>query len=383
MPTDQNERSPIPYVEGLVGQLAGSKFFIEGNRAVVGRDASQCQIVLPQSVISKVHAAFEVDDQHRVTLIDLSSKQSTFVNGEPIVRQQLHDGDRVGFGLGGVVAFTYHSTVPGLDYRSIPSPAGERNISRLVISTGPLAEQQESPPQVVVGQPVSPAHPRPVAQTEAQSQQGSPQGRLSTPPINSHKSVGTMVLRAAQIPVVRLGRAPDNNFVLDAPSVSRYHAMLSYEDGSQPVITDMGSTNGTFINGEPLTEPRQLTPHDLIFLGGFLLHIDGHTIKQHDLSASSVTARHITKEIGGKTILKDISLAINPREFVGLMGPSGCGKSTLMDALNGLRPATTGQGFVNDLDLHGNLNALRRSIGYVPQRDVLHDALTVERTLYY
>src|SRR6266550_6703431 len=379
---NQDDRSPNPYVEGLVGQLAGSKFFIEGNRAVVGRDAAQCQIVLPQSVISKVHAAFVVDDQQRVTLIDLSSKQSTFVNGELIDRRQLHDGDRIGFGLGGVVAFTYHSALPGLDYRSISSPAGERNISRLVISTGPLAERQESSPQVVVEQPVSSVYQRPVAQ--APLQQGSVQQvSISTPPINSHKSVGTMVLRAAQIPVVRLGRAPDNNFVLDAPGVSRYHAMLSYEDGAQPVITDLGSTNGTFINGEPLTEPCHLTPHDLIFLGGFLLHIDGHTIKQHDLSASSVTARHITKEISGKTILKDISLAINPREFVGLMGPSGCGKSTLMDALNGLRPATTGQVFVNDLDLYGNFNALRRSIGYVPQRDVLHDALTVERTLYY
>ena len=55
------------------------------------------------------------------------------------------------------------------------------------------------------------------------------------------------------------------------------------------------------------------------------------------------------------------------------MGPSGCGKSTLMDALNGLRPATSGTVFVNDLDLYHNFDALRRSIGYVPQRDILHD----------
>jgi ABC-type multidrug transport system ATPase subunit/pSer/pThr/pTyr-binding forkhead associated (FHA) protein len=378
---DQDDRSPTPYLEGLVGQLAGSKFIIEGNRAVIGRDASQCQIVLPQGVISKVHAAFEVDDQRRVTLIDLSSKQSTFVNGEPISKRQLHDGDRIGFGLGGVVAFTYHSATPGLDYRSVPSVPGERNISRLVISTGPLAEREDPSPQSVPGQSVGVHHQRPAFRAETQYKQPS---IIASPPIGAQKpSVGTMVLRAAQIPVVRLGRAPDNNFVLDAPSVSRYHAMLSYEDGAQPVITDLGSTNGTFINGEPLTEPRQLTPHDLIFLGGFLLHVDGRTIKQHDLSASSVTARNLTKEIDGKTILKDVSLAISPREFVGLMGPSGCGKSTLMDALNGLRPATKGQVLVNDLDLYQNFNALRRSIGYVPQRDILHDALSVERTLYY
>jgi ABC-type multidrug transport system ATPase subunit/pSer/pThr/pTyr-binding forkhead associated (FHA) protein len=355
------EVGPKPYLEGLAGQLAGSQFYIEGNRVVVGRDPSQCQIVLPQSVISKVHAALERDELQRVTLIDLSAKQITFVNGQPITRRELHDGDRVGFGLGGVVAFTYHSALPGLEYRAVPSAAGEQIVSRLVISTNTEADREE---------PYRPAY-----------NEGS---NISNPPARPHQAAaGTMILRAAQVPVIRLGRAPDNDFVLDAPSVSRYHAMLSYQDGSQPVITDIGSTNGTFVNGDLLTEPRQLTNHDLIFLGGFLLHVDGRTIKQHDLSASSITARNLTKEISGKTILRDVSLAISPREFVGLMGPSGCGKSTLMDALNGLRPATEGQVYINDLDLYSNFNSLRRSIGYVPQRDILHDALTVERTLHY
>jgi len=354
--SDETDAGPKPYLEGLVGQLTGSQFLIEGRRVVLGRDASQCQIILAQSVISKVQAVFEVDELQRVTLIDLSAKQTTFVNGQPITRQLLNDGDRIGLGLGGVVAFKYHSALPGLEYRNVRSATGDRSVSRLLISTEPTT-QQESP------------SPQPSARVMMDG--------------SSKVAGGTMVLRAAQIPVIRLGRAPDNNFVLDAPSVSRHHAILSYENGAQPVISDRGSTNGTFVNGEPLTQPRQLSPEDLVFLGGFLLHIDGRTIKQHDLSASSITARNITKAIDGKTILKDISLAIHPREFIGLMGPSGCGKSTLMDALNGLRPATAGQVFVNDLDLYQNFNALRRSIGYVPQRDILHDALTVERTLYY
>ena len=180
-----------------------------------------------------------------------------------------------------------------------------------------------------------------------------------------------------------IGRAPDNDIVLDAPGVSRHHAALVYAEAAQPVITDTGSTNGTFVGGEPLTGERQLAPHDLVFIGGFLLRVDGRHVKRHDLSASRITARGITKEIGGRTILRDISLALYPREFIGLMGPSGCGKSTLMDALNGLRPATSGTVFVNDLDLYHNFDALRRSIGYVPQRDILHDVLTVERTLFY
>ncbi len=358
-----NERDvgPHPYLEGLVGRLTGSQFFIDRKRVVIGRDAAQCQIVLAQSVISKVQAALEVDELRRVILTDLSGKQTTFVNGQPVTRRELKDGDRVGLGLGGVVAFAYHAALPGLAHRDIRSPAGDRTVSRLVIDAVP-------PPAVEMPSPVTP---------------GKTPNTSKPLPGNPKHASATMVHRAAQVPVIRLGRAPDNNFVLEAPSVSRYHAILSYENGDQPILTDVGSTNGTFVNGEALTQPHQLSPEDLIFLGGFLLHVDGRTIKQHDLSASSITARNITKAINGKTILEDISLAIHPREFIGLMGPSGCGKSTLMDALNGLRPATAGNVFVNDLDLYQNFNALRRSIGYVPQRDILHDGLTVERTLYY
>ncbi|HJP93400.1 MAG TPA: FHA domain-containing protein [Pyrinomonadaceae bacterium] len=354
----EKDLNPKPYLEGLVGQLAGKQFFLENRRVVVGRDPSQCQITLAQNVISKIHAALEVDDLQRATLVDLSGRQSTFVNGEPITRRELKDGDRVGFGLGGVVAFTYRAAFPALKYRNVPTDNGDHNVARLIISTEPQAPRE---------------HARPAAASDVSV----------LPPQSPKGTAGTTIMRAAKLPVIRLGRAPDNNFVLDAPSVSRYHAILNYENGSQPIISDLGSTNGTFVNGQLLTEPRQLTPEDLVFLGGFLLHVDGRTIKQHDLSASSVTAQHITKTIEGNTILHNISLAIKPREFIGLMGPSGCGKSTLMDALNGLRPATTGHIYINDLDLYQNFNALRRSIGYVPQRDILHDALTVERTLFY
>lgn len=353
----QGEKDPNvrPYLEGLVGQLTGKQFFLDDRRIVVGRDPSQCQMTLAQSVVSKIHAALELDDFQRVTLVDLSGRHSTFVNGEPITRRELKDGDRVGFGSGGVVAFTYHAAFPAMKYRNVPAENGNQTVARLVISTeAPLAVEAAAIPRVA-GQP-------------AQSAKG---------------SAATIIMRAAKVPVIRLGRAPDNNFVLDAPSVSRYHAILNYENGSQPVLSDLSSTNGTFVNGQLLTEPRQLTPEDLVFLGGFLLNVDGRTITQHDLSASSITAQHITKTIDGNTILHDISLAIKPREFIGLMGPSGCGKSTLMDALNGLRPATDGNVFINDLDLYQNFNALRRSIGYVPQRDILHEALTVERTLFY
>ena len=118
-------------------------------------------------------------------------------------------------------------------------------------------------------------------------------------------------------------------------------------------------------------------------MGGYLLRIAGRNIKTQDLGASRIAAFSVSKSYGGKTVLNNVSVAFYPREFVGLMGASGCGKSTLMDALNGMRPASSGAVYVNDLDLYRNFDLMRRSIGYVPQRDILHEALTVERTLYY
>jgi ABC-type multidrug transport system ATPase subunit len=81
--------------------------------------------------------------------------------------------------------------------------------------------------------------------------------------------------------------------------------------------------------------------------------------------------------------LDDVAFTIRPNEFVGLLGPSGAGKSTLMDALNGMRRATTGTVLINDLDLYQHLDVLKQSIGYVPQDDIIHRELTVYRTLYY
>jgi ABC-type multidrug transport system ATPase subunit/pSer/pThr/pTyr-binding forkhead associated (FHA) protein len=353
-----------PYLLGLVGSLTNRKFFLERGKQLVGRDAAGCQIVLEQAVVSRRHAEFETDERGRVTLTDVAGRQATFVNGAAITRRELEDGDLVGFGPSGVIAFSFHAPAPAGGSIAPATVKGATSRADELRARFANAAQKAATSKAAVRQP------------------------LATPPTSAAQPVTPAASHihyapAAEKPVVTIGRAPDNDIVLDAPGVSRHHATLIYNGGAQPAITDTGSTNGTFVNGEPLTEARPLGQHDLVFLGGFLLRVEGRGVRRHDLSASRITARQITKEIGGRTILKDVSLAFYPREFIGLMGPSGCGKSTLMDALNGLRPATTGSVLVNDLDLYRNFDALRRSIGYVPQRDILHDVLTVERTLFY
>ena len=49
--------------------------------------------------------------------------------------------------------------------------------------------------------------------------------------------------------IIRIGKASDNDFVVNDPHVSRYHAKLIREEGGCWLLEDLGSTNGTFVNG--------------------------------------------------------------------------------------------------------------------------------------
>lgn len=64
----------------------------------------------------------------------------------------------------------------------------------------------------------------------------------------------------------RIGRERDNDIVLIDPRISRYHTRISLEDG-QWMVADLGSSNYTYLNGTPISEPMALHPGDLISLG--------------------------------------------------------------------------------------------------------------------
>lgn len=63
--------------------------------------------------------------------------------------------------------------------------------------------------------------------------------------------------------ITSLGRDVASDIVLGDPEVSRQHSRLTRTPGGY-VLEDLGSTNGTFVNGERLTGPRVLTPGDLL-----------------------------------------------------------------------------------------------------------------------
>src|SRR5438874_627109 len=75
-------------------------------------------------------------------------------------------------------------------------------------------------------------------------------------------------------PVVVLGRDPSVDIVLNSPGVSRQHARVTLQ-GYQYFIEDLGSSNGTFLNGQPISGPTVLHPNDQIELGTSLMLVFG------------------------------------------------------------------------------------------------------------
>ncbi|HYX50040.1 MAG TPA: ATP-binding cassette domain-containing protein, partial [Ktedonobacteraceae bacterium] len=180
-----------------------------------------------------------------------------------------------------------------------------------------------------------------------------------------------------------IGRAPNNTVVLNHLQVSAHHAELEKVEGGYRVL-DMNSTNHVYVNGQRVTF-QLLRTGDEIRIGPFLLVYTGTELRQYDESNNiRIDALHL-KKVGNNNVilLNDISLVIPPRKFVALVGGSGAGKSTLMDALNGLRPAHNGTVLYNGVDYYHNLAAFSTQLGYVPQDDIVHRDLTVERALYY
>jgi len=200
-----------------------------------------------------------------------------------------------------------------------------------------------------------------------------------------------MMLRDIELnrPVTRLGRDATNEVRLDHPTVSLFHAEISKQNGNF-VIEDKGSTNGTYVNETRVEGVQKLKPRDRITLGAIHLAFDGSQIEQQSdgkgvwLNAYTLSRSVPVKGGGPKKVLLDgISLAIEPREFVGLLGPSGSGKSTLMNSLSGLYPANAGRVLINQAELYTDRGALRSLMGFVPQDDILHFGLTVKECLHF
>lgn len=179
-----------------------------------------------------------------------------------------------------------------------------------------------------------------------------------------------------------------SNLVLDHPCISRQHARI-LRDSDHWLLEDLRSTNGTYLNGRRVLSPVRIEVGDRLDIGPFSYEFTGDRLERSTrIGSRRVSAEGVSFEASrGLTsptrILNAVDLCIEPNEFVCILGPSGSGKSTLLDLLAGRRLPGAGVIRVNGLDLHSSFEALKQGIAHVPQHDVLHIDLTVERALTY
>lgn len=81
--------------------------------------------------------------------------------------------------------------------------------------------------------------------------------------------------------MLTIGRDEENNITLDDDQVSRYHARLLLQE-DQIILEDLGSTNGTLVNGKPIEGQHVLQPADIISVGSSVFGVKGfaapHTV---------------------------------------------------------------------------------------------------------
>ena len=95
--------------------------------------------------------------------------------------------------------------------------------------------------------------------------------------------------------------------------------------------------------------------------------------------------RELTKFYKGNDdpAINNISLEIFPGEIFGLLGPNGAGKTTTISILCGLFAPTSGNVTIDGMDIHHDLDKIKRIIGVVPQDLALYPTLTALENLRF
>lgn len=193
---------------------------------------------------------------------------------------------------------------------------------------------------------------------------------------------------------VVLGSGGGADVVVVGDGVDARHARVARRGGSH-FVSDLDSRVGTFVNDVEVRGAVALRPGDRLRLAGVEIAIPdplpgrarpvraetGDPMKTRGMAVALVG---ITKRVAiregvravSRDILRDVTIAIRPGEFVGILGASGSGKSTLMNILAGNVEPSVGRVLIDGRSVGaGDLRRDRR-VSYLPQDVVIHAALT-------
>ncbi|MCX4861445.1 FHA domain-containing protein [Streptomyces canus] len=376
----------------LVLEANGRTWTLDPSRSYgLGRDP-QGDIVFDDARVSWRHATISWSGRGWV-IEDHSSTNGTFVLGQRIHRTEIGPGTAVHLGNA--------SDGPLLSLSGTAAPVAEpqpRQQPYVAQSANPGWAQQ-TPQQAPHQQPQQasqsdwPQHqqlpqPQPYAHQPPQKipQQHGPGAGAGAPPVYGDRSPTTFHQFTIGR-IMHIGRALENDLVVSDLQVSRNHAEFHSTPDGRMEIRDLGSHNGTYVNGQPIPKggSTMLGPSDIVGVGHSTFRIVGDRLEEFvDTGEVTFSARHLTVTVdGGKQILKDVSFGVPEKSLIAVIGPSGSGKSTLLKALTGYRPANQGDVLYDNRNLYKQFAELRQRIGLVPQDDILHKELTVKKALKY
>ncbi|MEU0672331.1 FHA domain-containing protein [Streptomyces sp. NPDC006172] len=367
----------------LVLELNGRTWTLDPSRNyTLGRDP-QGDIVLDDARVSWRHATVSFNGRGWV-LEDHGSTNGTYVQGRRVQQVDVGPGSAVHLGnaTDGPRLNLSGAADPVAQPQQQPYAAQSANAGW---SQAPPQQAQPAPPQPDWQQQPAPHVPQQPGPGEPYVSKGAGDG-AGAPPVYGDRSPTTFH-QFSFGRVMRIGRALENDLVVSDLQVSRNHAEFHSTPDGRMEIRDLGSHNGTYVNGQPIAKggSQLLGPTDVVGVGHSTFRIVGDRLEEFvDTGAVSFSARHLTVTVdGGKQILKDVSFGVPEKSLVAVIGPSGSGKSTLLKALTGYRPANEGDVLYDNRNLYKQFAELRQRIGLVPQDDILHKELSVKKALKY
>jgi pSer/pThr/pTyr-binding forkhead associated (FHA) protein len=245
-PSARPTASAEPSGGRLVCLTDGREYTISGERLVFGRDAS-CDVVVGGTEVSRRHAEIERISEGYV--LNDFSVNGTYVNGERVGRQHLlaradvirigHDEFRFYADIASPTPPRSRRSVPQVTAPHPPTGAGAR-----------LSDTMHGLPPSALSAAATPTQPQVAPLASLLVRSGTLKGRRLP----------------VKVPVVNIGRAEFNDVVIADASVSTSHAKLQRRDDVW-VLTDLGSTNGTFVEGERLSGEVALGPGTTVKFG--------------------------------------------------------------------------------------------------------------------
>ncbi|MEO8395613.1 MAG: FHA domain-containing protein, partial [Chloroflexota bacterium] len=197
----------------------GAVYELEGDEITIGR-GNKSTIVIRDNEVSREHCRLvrRADDYE---LLDLSSSNGTFVNGQRVLSPWLLQSSML-IELGDTITLEYGIPVPEAQPNGKNQPAAAEAYAVIEANTHFSLTMTKGP------------------------------------------AVGYVYPLEGK--TISIGRDLTNDIVVQDPEVSRFHLRLHFSQRGY-LIEDLRSTNGTFINTEPIHERRCLEPNDVIKLG--------------------------------------------------------------------------------------------------------------------